>query len=195
MLRRFVNAAGGYDYASVEAYNFLSLAGGNWAPADRAMLFGITYKQFGTVAIVLSVIAAMWLQFRCARLSLLRNRPAMENQGILYLAAGLCMFGIFTFGHYMHERYVFPVILLLLFAFVYYRESRLLLCALALSVVLFLNEMSAMYVVSDMAMAVVRSGREHQDLVMLCSFAEVLTFIYFTWVVVTMDIHGEEVTA
>jgi Gpi18-like mannosyltransferase len=193
MLQRFVNAAGGYDYASVEAYNFLSLAGGNWAPADRKFLLGINYKQFGTVAIVLVVCASLWMQYRCARLSLHYRRPAMENQGILYLAAGLCMFGIFTFGHYMHERYVFPVIVLLLFAFVYYREPRLLLCAMALSVVLFLNEMSAMYVVSEMAMSVVRSGREHQDTVLLCSFMEVLTFVYFLWVVLTMDIHGEEV--
>lgn len=192
MLQRFLNAAGGYDYASVEAYNFMALCGGNWVRADQSFLFGLSYKQFGTAAIILSVVAALWMQFAAARRSLLEDRPAMENTGILFLAAALCMFGIFTFGHYMHERYVFPVILLLLFAFVYYGEARLLLCALMLSAVLFLNEMSAMYVVSNMAMDVVRSGREHVDTVRLCAFAEVLTFLYFVWVTLTMDIHGEE---
>ena len=195
MIERFLNAAGGYDYASVEAYNFLALCGGNWARADQKFLLGITYKQFGKAAIILSVVAALALQFVSARRSLVLNRPAMENRGILFLAAAFCMFGIFTFGHYMHERYVFPVILLLLFAFVYYRESRLLLCALLLSLVLFLNEMSAMYVVSNMAMSVVRSGREHTETMRLCALAEVLTFLYFTWVVMTMDIHREEAKA
>lgn len=192
MLERFLNAAGGYDYASVEAYNFLALCGGNWAPADKEFLLGITFKQLGTVAIVLSVVAALWMQFVVARRSLLDNRPPMANRGVLFLAASLCMYGIFTFGHYMHERYVFPVILLLLFAFVYFREPRLLLCSLVLSCVLFLNEMSAMYVVSNMAMDVVRSGREHVDTMRLCSFAEVLSFLYFVWVILTTDVHGEE---
>lgn len=192
MINRFLNAAGGYDYASVEAYNFMALCGGNWARADQQFLLGITYKQFGTVAIVLFVAAALWLQFVTARRSLLKNRPPMENAGVLFLAAALCMFGIFTFGHYMHERYVFPVLLLLLFAFVYYRDSRLLLCVMILSVVLFLNEMSAMYVVSNIAMDVVRSGREHVETMRLCAFAEVLSCLYFVWVVFTMDIHGEE---
>lgn len=192
MLDRFLNAAGGYDYASVEAYNFLALCGGNWARADQEFLFGISFKAFGTAAIVLAVLCSIGMQFVSARRSLLQYRPAMENQGILFLAAALCMYAIFTFGHYMHERYVFPVILLLLFAFVYYREARLLLCALVLSSVLFLNEMSAMYVVSNMAMDVVRSGREHVETMRLCAFAEVLSFLYFVWVILTMEEAGEE---
>lgn len=191
MIGRFMNAAGGYDYASVEAYNFLALCGGNWAPSGRTMLWGITYKQFGTAAIAAAVLLALWMQYRLARHSLLRQTPPMADQGILYLAAAFCMYMIFTFGHYMHERYVFPVILLLLFAFAFYKDGRLLLCAMLLSAVLFLNEMCAMYVVSDVAMSVVRSGREHNNVVRLCALAETASFLYFAWVCRTMDWRGE----
>ena len=56
VVERFLNSAGGYDYASVEAYNFLALCGGNWKSAELALIPGISYKAFGTAAIVLAVI-------------------------------------------------------------------------------------------------------------------------------------------
>ena len=89
------------------------------------------------------------------------------------------MYGIFTFGHYMHERYVFPVMLLLIFVFLLTRDPRFLLCSMLLSAVLFLNEMSAMYVISRLASSVVRGGREHNAVVAACSAMETLSYIYF----------------
>ncbi len=169
---RFLHAAGGYDYASVEAYNFLALLGGNWAPASGKLLGGITYRAFGTVFIFLSVALAVYLQIR-------GQRRCEDGKGTVFLSAALCTYMIFTFGHYMHERYVFPVILFLLFAYVFTQESRLLLCSLLLSAVLFLNEVTAMFVVSDLAMSVVRSTREHQAVVRVCSAAEVISFLLF----------------
>ena len=180
---RFFNAAGGYDYASVEAYNFLALLGGNWAPAGRSVLGPITYKTIGTLAIFASVGAAILLQFRDRKKTGIYS-GAGGGRGILFLAAALCMYGIFTFGHYMHERYVFPVIFLLLFAFVETKEEKLLLCSLALSVVLFLNEITAMYVISQLATAVVRSSREHNSVVTACALAETVSFAYFLYVTV-----------
>ena len=181
---RFLNAAGGYDYASVEAYNFLALLDGNWAPAGNAMLLGIPFKTFGTVAIVLSVYLAIHVQARDAWIG--RKSPGYDDPaGTLFLAAGGCMYMIFTFGHYMHERYVYPVILLLLFAFVFTRERRFLFCSLLLSVVVFLNEMTAMFVISNLASAAVRSTREHRAVVSVCSLAETISFLYFAWVMIS----------
>jgi len=179
---RFFNAAGGYDYASVEAYNFLALLGGNWAPAGRSVLGPITYKMIGMVGILASLGAAIFLQF-CDRRKKGLNAGAGGGRGILFLAAALCMYGIFTFGHYMHERYVFPVIFLLLFAFVETGENKLLFSALLLSTVLFLNEITAMYVISQLATAVVRSSREHNSVVTACSLAETVSFVCFLYIV------------
>ena len=40
MADRFKNASGGYDYASVEGYNFLTLFGGNWAALHEQLADG-----------------------------------------------------------------------------------------------------------------------------------------------------------
>ena len=201
IIQRLWSAAGGYDYASVEAYNFQALCGGNWAPSDTELLWGITYKGFGTAAIVAAVILAagmLWFAFRWdggeGRAVPVRQNPAGEDfffsprrQGAVFLSASFCMYMIYTFGHYMHERYVFPVIFLLLFAFVCYGDRRLLACSLLLSLAAFLNEMCAMYVISDLAMAVVRSGTEHQNMVHLCAVLETASFFYFCYTCFTPD--------
>ena len=59
---RFLNSAGGYDYASVEAYNFLALCGGNWKSAELSLVPGISYKAFGMVMIVLAVVLSGAMQ-------------------------------------------------------------------------------------------------------------------------------------
>ena len=179
IVNKFFSATGGYDYASVEAYNFLALCGGNWTRAGNTLLFGISYKAFGTAAILLAVTASLLMQWREVRPILLHRSPEGSDDHCLFAASAFCMFAIFTFGHYMHERYVFPVILLLIAAFVYTGEHRYLLCSLALSAVLFLNEMTAMYVISALASSVVRGSAEHAAVVRVCSFAETALFVYY----------------
>lgn len=205
IVQRLWNAASGYDYASVEAYNFQALCGGNWTPAGTELLWGITYRDLGTVAIVAAVILSigmLWFAFRWngrADAALERGQASTagffsdwSRRGALFLSAAFCLYMIYTFGHYMHERYVFPVIFLLLFAFVCYGDRRLLACSILLSLVAFLNEMCAMYVVSDLAMDVVRSGTEHQNMVRLCAVMETASFLYFCRVCFTPDRGNEK---
>ena len=111
-----------------------------------------------------------------------RGVSLSEDKGFVFLAASLTMALIFTFGHYMHERYVVPVLVMLLFAYAYYKDKRLLLVALLFTVTTFLNEMMAQYVVSKGAMEVIRGGREHNDVVRLCSALETASFVWFAHV-------------
>ena len=176
VVERFINSAGGYDYASVEAYNFLALCGGNWKSAELSLVPGISYKAFGTAAVVLAVALSIGMQVfarRNAPGETLRERPER-----LYVPAAFCMFMIFTFGHYMHERYVFPVMVLLLFAYVCTKEKRFLASSMLLSVVLALNETTAMYVVARRVTEAVRGTQQHQILIAVCSLFEVLAFLY-----------------
>ena len=75
----------------------------------------------------------------------------------------------------MHERYVFPVLILLLFAYAATNDRKLLLYAILFTLTTFLNEMVAMYVVSDGAIHAIRGGERHNLFLMVCSAAEVLT--------------------
>lgn len=173
---RFINSAGGYNYASVEAYNFLALCGGNWRSADLTLLPGITFKAFGTTAVALSIVLSIGMQVLARRKApheMLRDCPER-----LFIPAAFCMLMIFTFGHYMHERYVFPVMALLLFAYVSTRDGKFLVSSMLLSIVLALNETAAIYVVSRFAADAVRGTEQHQMLIAVCSLFEVLVFLY-----------------
>ena len=178
---KFFHSAGGYHYASVEAYNFLALLGGNWTSVSKTILPGISYGLFGTAAILLAVTISLLMQWKAAKPALSGRKNAPDDRWILFLSASFCMYMIFTFGQYMHERYVFPVILLLMAVFVLTREPRWLLCSLALSVIVFLNEITAMYVISQLAFSVVRGGQEHSTVVKVCSFAETVSFGFFAF--------------
>ena len=178
---KFFHSAGGYHYASVEAYNFPALCGGNWTDVNKKFLPGISYGAFGTAAILAAVAISLCMQWAAVRPTLSGKKNAPDDRWMLFLSAAFCMYMIFTFGQYMHERYVFPVMLLLTAVFVLTREPRWLLCSLLLSVVVFLNEATAMYVVSELAASTVRGGREHNTVVTVCSFAEVLSFGYFAY--------------
>jgi len=136
LLEKYFSTIGSYAYASIEAFNFFALFGGNWKAVSSPFL-GLTYQIWGTVFIVLSVAFAAVLYLKSFR----------KHSGALYLSAAVMLASIYTFGHYMHERYLFPVLFLLLMAYVMERDRRILSGVCALSVPLLLNVLCAMYIV------------------------------------------------
>ena len=191
---RFLNASGHYDYATVEAYNYFAFCGANWKRAGEYILPNLlTFKQFGTIAICLAVVCGFMTVLRRYQAQKSRGVSLSEDKGFVFLAASLTMALIFTFGHYMHERYVVPVLVMLLFAYAYYKDKRLLLVALLFTVTTFLNEMMAQYVVSKGAMEVIRGGREHNTVLRFWAGAEVLVCLYFGYVAADMlhDLKGK----
>ena len=81
---------------------------------------------------------------------------------------------------------------MLMMAFILTRNAKFLFCSMLLSVVLFLNEMSAMYVISNLASSVVRGGREHQAVVAVCSGWETVSFVVFANVAVSYVFKGAQ---
>jgi Gpi18-like mannosyltransferase len=140
LLSKYKDTATSYHYASIEAFNFGSLLGWNWKTADTLIL-GIPYYKFGMGMIVVSVLFSSVLYFFGRK----------RNRGALYLAAGLGVLLIFTFGHYMHERYMIPALLLILVAYLYYGDRRLLAAFGGLSTTSLLNAACAFYVVNHPA--------------------------------------------
>ena len=80
----------------------------------------------------------------------------------------------------MHERYVFPALFLLAFAYAYDRDPHKLAALCMLTVTTFMNEMTAMFVVSDGAINLVRGGALHNQMIALISLLEVGTAMYLT---------------
>ena len=192
-VERFMTASSHYDYATVEAYNYFAFCGANWKRAGEYIVPRfLTFKQFGTIAIVLAVLAGFMTILRRRQAQKRLDKPLNEDKGFLFLAASLTMALIFTFGHYMHERYVVPILVMLLFAYAFYKDKRLLLVALLFTVTTFLNEMMAQYVVSNEAMSIIRGGREHNTVLRFWSGAEVIVCLCFGYVAADMlhDLKG-----
>ena len=191
---RFLTASAHYDYATVEAYNYFAFCGANWKRAGEHIIPGLlTFKQFGTLAILLAIFCGFMTILRRNQAQRQLTKPLDGDKGFLFLAASLTMALIFTFGHYMHERYVVPILVMLLFAYAFYKDRRLLLVALLFTVTTFLNEMMAQYVVSNEAMSIIRGGREHNTVIRFWSGAEVVVCLYFGFVTADMlhDIRGK----
>lgn len=140
----------------------------------------LTYKILGVIGIVLSCVLTLalfllyWKRHRAANYSIYTNR------GLIFLLAAVFCVWVFTFGHYMHERYVFPALFLLAFAYAYDRDPHKLAALCMLTVTTFMNEMTAMFVVSDGAINLIRGGALHNQMIALISLLEVGTAMYLT---------------
>ncbi len=165
LLSKYKDTATSYHYASIEAFNLGSMLGWNWKTADT-LIFGMPFYQFGMGMIILSVLFSSVLYFFGRK----------RNRGALFLSAGLGVLLIFTFGHYMHERYMIPALLLILVAYLYYGDRRLLAAFGGLSTTSLLNALCAFYVVNHPA----SRGQVYDVITFIGSLATVAMAVYLS---------------
>ncbi len=170
---KYLGTATSYKYASVNAYNIFTLFGKNWASLDREPILGV----LGTVGMVISVVFGGVLYWFGRK----------KNRGALYLAAAFTFVSLFTLGHYMHERYMFPMLLLLFMAYLYYHDRRLLYAMLAYTATAMVNCLAAFYYSKYHEFGLYWDER----IVFWCSLANVLLFIAFTALCVFIMIKGK----
>lgn len=163
LIEKYLSTTGSYAYASIEAFNFPALIGLNWKSIDI-----VPYHIFGSIFIVIAVLLSAYAYCRG------RKRHA----GALYLSGAFMIAMIFTFGHYMHERYLFPALLLLLLAYVYERDRRILISFLWLSAALLFNAVVAMYIVDHQE----ARGALYDALTRVGSATELLGFFYLAYI-------------
>ncbi|MCL1845736.1 MAG: glycosyltransferase 87 family protein [Defluviitaleaceae bacterium] len=118
-----------YNFASVNAFNYWALVGGNWAPLDARFL-GITFGTWGVI-VALHIIAA-------ALVALYIDKRRTDGKNFYLIVAALFIL-IFTFSVKMHERYLFPGLLFLLVYYLENRDRRELILYWAFSAVFFIN--------------------------------------------------------
>ena len=115
----------GYRYVTMNTLNLHYLLGLNWASADEhPAAIAVAWTMFGC-----AYALCLWLTFKSA----LKPRR-------LFLIGGLLIALVCTFGPMIHERYIFPGMLLLALAFACERDVRLLISLTVMTAVLFMNE-------------------------------------------------------
>lgn len=105
--KQYFSTVNSYPYAAVNSCNFWGLLGLNWVSQDTAFL-GIPYRLYGSFFILAAVMAVLVIS--------LRHRDSREKYPFL---AAVLILTLFTFSVRMHERYLYPALILLLLAWIY----------------------------------------------------------------------------
>ncbi len=115
LIDKYITTASGYQYATINAFNWFAALGGNWQALDACPVFNLSWKVLGifniAVITVLLVVLAV-ISWRAGQFSPL-------------LLAAFYTVGIFTFAHCMHERYLVLGMLLVLLAAARWNDIRL----------------------------------------------------------------------
>ena len=114
VLPQYTDTLKSYPYASVNAYNLWGFLGKNWTSQETLIgNTGITYASLGTLAIVL-------LTFLSALLFEQLRRKGREER--YFLTASFIIITMFLFSVRMHERYLYPAMILVLITGLYCRQ-------------------------------------------------------------------------
>lgn len=168
-LAQYTETLESYEYATVNAYNMWLLFGKNWAPQTDTFL-NMAYKNWGTVFIVLTVIAATVIHFR-----------AKNNPSRYYFSGAFIVTSMFLFSVRMHERYIFPAMILLLFAYVMRPRREIAYLFTGLSTTAFLNMAHIEFVYDYL-----NSFNPWEPVSRFIAGCTIVVFAYMVYVVVTL---------
>ena len=110
VIKLYTETMSSYAYATVNAYNIWAMFGLNWAPQTDTV-FMLTYSQWGTLFILCIVMGAI----------LIWIANIADRTRYIIMGAFICA-GMFTLSVRMHERYIYPAVILLLVLFIYTRK-------------------------------------------------------------------------
>ncbi len=126
IFKLYIGTLSSYPYASLNAFNLFTLLGANGV-SQSLKFAGLTYGTWGTVGMLFSIVISLYLFLRG------------KDKSRFFYAAALLLFGVFTFGVKMHERYLFPALVLFFAAYLYRRDKRILTLGIMMSVLHFIN--------------------------------------------------------
>ncbi len=112
LMGKYFGTLGSYEYATVNAMNLVAMFGANWKPQSDKLFF-MSYQVWGLLFMALTFAYSAFIYFKA------RDRRMLPLAGAVFLA------GVFVLGVRMHERYIFPVLVLLLLACALYGDRRL----------------------------------------------------------------------
>jgi Gpi18-like mannosyltransferase len=161
---------GGWEFASVNAFNFFALVGGNWIEIGKPFMF-LTYEIWGDIFLVIIIAFSGYLYWKS------------RSPYTFVFAALILDMGIFNMVCWMHERYLYPAILITLFIYIFTRERKALILYLGTTITNFLNIFISFIVVAtgdpkDPLYATLCWISSKNGLVWMTSLLNVLLLIY-----------------
>jgi len=135
IVRLYAGGWSKYAYASLHAHNLFTLAGGDMV-RDSAIFLLLPYRTWSHVFILAVFGFFLYLHLKSGA----RIR--------IFAAALVLQAGIFMFTARMHERYLYPAVLLLAMFFVYSGDRRIFRLFGLFSVTVFINQFAVLFYVT-----------------------------------------------
>lgn len=157
LMKLYFSTMGSYPYGSLNAPNLIAILNGLWAP-DTATFLGLSYKFIGILGILFSLSYTFFLAL---------TRGSRRE---LPLYGALMILGIFTLGHHMHERYVFPALICLIVAYLYHPDRKRLYFLFYFSI---LQTFSMILVLKEMHLF------SYQPFPLILSYLQVIGYLLF----------------
>ncbi|MBT2293421.1 phospholipid carrier-dependent glycosyltransferase [Paenibacillus albidus] len=128
VIELYKNTLSSYPYSTVNAFNLYALTDPLWSSLDLTWL-GIPYRIWGFVFILAAVGLAAYYSFQKDRLEMSKA----------YFIGMLLIVVVFVLGTKMHERYLFPALILCLFTYIHSKDRRFLTLFLGFSLTQYIN--------------------------------------------------------
>lgn len=135
---QYFTTVGSYPYAAVNACNLWGLLGLNWVSQDNTFL-GLPYRIYGYAAVAAAAVFCLFLGLKQPGAGSAEERPGGMPKTNYPLLAALFTATVFVLSVRMHERYLYPAVVLLLFACIYRPSGRLFFCYGGFSLLHFYN--------------------------------------------------------
>ncbi len=158
LLEVYSGSMGYFHHYSVNAYNGFALFGLNFVelPISYLETFFLTY----TVPVIASLASFYYL---------------LKNKTNIFTAAAFLMASVFTFTPNMHERYLVPTVVLLLFSYIFENNKRYLIAYSAFSVTSLLN-IANIYILNTSYLS------PKDPIVIIISLLHTISFFYLVFV-------------
>ncbi|MDQ8735771.1 phospholipid carrier-dependent glycosyltransferase [Paenibacillus sp. LHD-38] len=155
-----------YPYATLNAFNLYALSNDNWKPITETWLL-FSFKTWGTIFILAAVALAAYFTLR---------KKDSDSSNRVYFIAMVLIVVVFMGVTKMHERYLFPVLLLGLFAFLQSLDRRMLIVFYGFSLTSFIN---IAYVLD---FSKTTTNVPFNGIVLLCSLANIGLMLYLLYI-------------
>lgn len=155
-----------YPYATLNAFNLYALSNDNWKPITDAWLL-FSFQTWGTIFILAAVALAVYFSFK---------KQDGDSSKRAFFVGMVLIVVVFMGVTKMHERYLFPVLLLSIFAFIQSLDRRMLLAYLGFSLTSFIN---IAYVLDY---SKTTTNVPFNGIVLLCSLANIGLLLYLLYI-------------
>lgn len=149
-----------YAYGTVNAFNLFGALGQNFV-GDSVKIFDVVATgTLGTIFIIAVVAITGVFYFK------------KRDRNLIFLYCAFMLIGIYMFAHNMHERYIFPGLIMLLFAAIMSDSRRLFQIFAIFTGLLFANEYIVLIFKADLIW---------NNITVLCSVLYLLVFAYLVF--------------